>query len=56
MKGYTGKILNVNLTTGVIQSETIPDEVYENFLSGVGLGAYILYQRIRNSDTCVFQT
>ncbi len=46
MKGYTGKILFVNLTTGDTQSQSIPDEVYENFLSGVGLGAYILYQHI----------
>ncbi len=46
MKAYTGKVLFVNLTTGDIHAETIPDEVYENYLSGVGLGAYILYQRI----------
>lgn len=46
MKSYTGKILIVDLTTGNIQTETIPDEVYENYLAGVGLGAYILYQRI----------
>lgn len=46
MKGYTGKVLFVNLTTNDIHTETIPDEVYENYLSGVGLGAYMLYQRI----------
>lgn len=46
MKGYTGKILLVNLSTGEITTETIPDAVYENFLSGVGLGAYMLYNRI----------
>ena len=46
MKGYTGKVLFVNLSTGEIRSEEIPDSVYEQFLSGGGLGAYILYQHI----------
>ena len=46
MKGYTGKALFVNLSTGDIHSESIPDEVYEKFLSGVGLGVYTLYQHI----------
>jgi aldehyde:ferredoxin oxidoreductase len=46
MLGYTGKILNVNLTTGEFKEELIPDEVYQMLLSGVGLGAYILYNRI----------
>jgi len=46
MKGYTGKILLVNLSSGDIHDELIPDSIYENFLSGVGLGAYILYNRI----------
>ena len=46
MKGYMGKVLKVDLTTGEILHEDIPDEVYENYLSGVGLGAYYLYKRI----------
>ncbi|WP_170311579.1 aldehyde ferredoxin oxidoreductase family protein [Vallitalea okinawensis] len=46
MKGYQGKILIVNLTTGDIETQKIDDSVYENFLSGVGLGAYYLYQNI----------
>ena len=46
MKGYTGKILFVNLSYGEIHEETIPDHVYEMLLSGVGLGAYVLYNRI----------
>ena len=45
-KGYTGKILKVDLSTGDIQEEDIPDGVYERFLSGMGLGAYILYRDI----------
>ncbi len=46
MLGYTGKILNVDLTNGEIHEEIIPDEIYESVLSGVGLGAYLLYRRI----------
>jgi aldehyde:ferredoxin oxidoreductase len=46
MKGYLGKVLKVDLTTGAIEKEEIPDEIYENFLSGVGLGAHYLYKHI----------
>ena len=45
-RGYTGKILNVNLSTGDIREESIPDGVYERFLAGMGLGAYILHRDI----------
>ena len=41
-----GKILMVNLSIREIREETIPDDVYENYLSGMGLAAYILYDRI----------
>lgn len=41
-----GKILNVDLSTGVIEPEEIPDEVYEQVLSGAGLAARLLYDRI----------
>lgn len=46
MKGYTGKILFVNLSSGHIEERAIPDEVYEMLLAGVGLGAYVLYNEI----------
>lgn len=46
MKGYMGKVLFVNLTTGNINEEKIDEAVYENLLSGVGLGAYMLYNNI----------
>ncbi|MBW2270295.1 MAG: hypothetical protein JRH16_17155 [Deltaproteobacteria bacterium] len=46
MKGYLGTVLKVDLTTGAIAEESIPDRVYENLLSGVGLGAYYLYNNI----------
>lgn len=46
MKGYMGKVLVVDLTNGKISEQTIDDYVYENLLSGVGLGAYMLYNNI----------
>ncbi len=46
MRGYTGKILWVDLSAAEIHEEHIPDSVYETVLSGVGLGAAILYNRI----------
>ncbi len=45
-KGYMGKVLVVNLSTGEIREEAVPDSVYENYLSGMGLGAYMLYKHI----------
>jgi aldehyde:ferredoxin oxidoreductase len=44
--GYMGKILMVDLSTRVIREETIPDHIYEQYLSGMGLAACILYDRI----------
>jgi len=41
-----GKILMVDLSRGEIVEEVIPDNIYENYLSGVGLGAWILFNRI----------
>jgi aldehyde:ferredoxin oxidoreductase len=41
-----GKILWVDLSRGICTEESIPDWVYERFLSGMGLAAYLLYQRI----------
>jgi aldehyde:ferredoxin oxidoreductase len=45
-KGYMGKILWVDLSKGKIQEEVILDEIYEYHLSGVGLAAHLLYNRI----------
>ncbi len=45
-KGYMGKILWVDLSKQEIKYEDIPDQVYENFLSGYGLAVKILYERI----------
>jgi aldehyde:ferredoxin oxidoreductase len=46
MNAVTGKILWVNLTEGTCTPEAVPGSVYERFLSGLGLAAYYLYQRI----------
>jgi len=43
---YMGKVLRVDLSSGRIWDEAVPDNVYENFLSGLGLGAYMLYRNI----------
>ena len=44
--GCTGKILVVDLTTGRIRPQAVENAVYENFLSGLGLGAWYLYHNI----------
>jgi len=45
-KGFTGKILFVDLGKGFITERVIPESVYENYLAGQGLAAYILYNEI----------
>ena len=45
-RGYMGKILWVDLSQGQCEEEVLPEEVYERFLSGMGLAAYILYKNI----------
>ncbi|NOY70753.1 MAG: aldehyde ferredoxin oxidoreductase family protein [Deltaproteobacteria bacterium] len=45
-KSYMGRILMVDMGTGNICEETVPDKVYENYLGGLGLAASILYDRI----------
>jgi aldehyde:ferredoxin oxidoreductase len=42
MKGFFNKILRINLTSKTFKEETIPDEVYEAYLGGKGLGVYLL--------------
>lgn len=46
MLGYVGRILMVDLSSGEIKEEEISNSVYEKHLSGMGLAAYILYNRI----------
>jgi hypothetical protein len=46
MKGYMGKILVVDLGARTCEKEEVPDQVYENLLSGVGLEAWYLCNNI----------
>ncbi len=45
-RSYMGKILHVDLTSGRIQEEKLPDTFYEKYLSGAGLAAKVLFDRI----------
>ncbi|MBI5586329.1 MAG: aldehyde ferredoxin oxidoreductase family protein [Deltaproteobacteria bacterium] len=45
-KGYWGRILWVDLSSGKITFEDLDDALYEKFLSGAGLGAKILWDRL----------
>ncbi|MCP4691119.1 MAG: aldehyde ferredoxin oxidoreductase, partial [Desulfobacterales bacterium] len=45
-KGCMGKVLMVDLTEGEVREEVVPDKVYEKYLSGLGLGAWMLYNRM----------
>jgi aldehyde:ferredoxin oxidoreductase len=45
--GYTGKILWVNLSTGQIEEQAPEDSLYRDFLGGYGLGARLLYSRMK---------
>jgi aldehyde:ferredoxin oxidoreductase len=41
-----GKVLWVDLSTGKIIAEKVPDKTYRQYLSGTGLGVHFLYDRI----------
>lgn len=44
--GYWGRILHVDLSTGRIDPEELPESVYRGYLGGYGLGAFVLYRRM----------
>ncbi|HEN21407.1 MAG TPA: aldehyde:ferredoxin oxidoreductase [Desulfobacteraceae bacterium] len=46
-KGYFGRLLEVNLSTGKIEKTKIADSDIQNYLGGRGLGAKILYDRLK---------
>lgn len=46
MKGYAGMLLRVNLTSGRISKEAIPEEYLRDYLGGAGLAARYLYDEI----------
>ncbi|MEZ4480018.1 MAG: aldehyde ferredoxin oxidoreductase N-terminal domain-containing protein [Dehalococcoidia bacterium] len=45
-KGFTGKFLNVNLTTGEISVERPDESLYRRYLGGYGIGARMLWDRV----------
>jgi len=47
MKGFFHKALIVDLANKKYHTEPIPDEVFENYLGGKGLGVYLLLKRCR---------
>jgi aldehyde:ferredoxin oxidoreductase len=42
LKGYTGKILHVDLTSGSLKIEKPPEELYRTYMGGSALGLYYL--------------
>lgn len=46
MKGYAGKLLRVNLTSGNITKENIPEDYLRDYIGGTGLAARYLYDEI----------
>jgi aldehyde:ferredoxin oxidoreductase len=47
MKGWMGKILFVNLSTGEIKEEKPDESFYRKFIGGYGIGARIMYDRMK---------
>ncbi|MEE4196127.1 MAG: aldehyde ferredoxin oxidoreductase family protein [Bacteroidales bacterium] len=46
LKGYYGKLLDINLTTGEIKKIHIPEQDIKHFLGGRGLGTKILWDKL----------
>ena len=46
-RGYMGKILNVDLTTGQLHDEVLDEALCRDFLGGYGIGAKLLYDRMK---------
>ena len=44
--GYMGNILNVDLTSGSIETEALDEKMCQDYIGGYGLGARLLYDRI----------
>jgi len=45
--GWNGKILWVDLTNKASRIEKVPQQIYEDFIGGKGLGAYLLYKSLK---------
>ena len=46
MKGYAGKFLRVNLSTGTVADEPLPVQVAMDFIAGRGFGIKYLYDEL----------
>jgi aldehyde:ferredoxin oxidoreductase len=46
MNGYTGTLLNVDLTTGAVQYEALDELIARQYLGGMGLGVRLAYDRL----------
>ncbi|MEW6203241.1 MAG: aldehyde ferredoxin oxidoreductase family protein [bacterium] len=53
MAGYWNKILEVDLTNGVLKDVAVSDEIYRDYMGGCGIGAWLLAQMI-DKDTDPF--
>jgi aldehyde:ferredoxin oxidoreductase len=47
VKGYAGKFLFVDLSKGEIKEETPDESLYRDYIGGFGIGARILYDRLK---------
>lgn len=52
-KGYMGKVLFVDLTSGSIQEESPGDDIYRGFIGGAGLGVRTLYERMKVTENAL---
>ena len=46
MSAVMGKVLWIDLSTQQFREEKIPENIYQDFLSGMGLAAHLLYEHI----------
>ena len=45
--GYAGKILYVDLSSGSVSEEELPEQTCREFIGGYGLGIRVLYEQIK---------
>ena len=49
-KGYVGKVLFVDLTSGSINEESLGEDICRDFIGGAGLGVRVLYERMKGNE------
>lgn len=47
VRGYTGRILRINLSNGKISHEEMNQEDVQKFIGGRGIGAFLLYKELK---------